>query len=207
MPDDRDLSSLSNVDPERLSRLWPRAGTPRAGNPDAPNDGSEEAHPLPEHVRWEPGELGDVLRHQLAAPLYFGGGGDEHELRFDAAPAPSHLVPSPAPRARPPTTLAALLSDPAPPVEALRRVKEWAKPAMQGYTDDLPREVAGVIYFAAIHAALARAGQRITHLPDGTLRKGAKWALRRPWLDPLTVAVLREGSAHLVPGTSDADEA
>src|SRR6185437_13333535 len=106
-----------------------------------------------------------------------------------------------APRTGPATTLAALLSDPAPPVEALRRVKEWAKPAMQGYADDLPREVAGVIYFAAIHAALARAGERITHLTDASLRKGARWALRRPWLDPECAGVFREALAHLGSGT------
>jgi hypothetical protein len=199
MPD-RDLSSLSSVDPERLSRLWPRADRLRAGNSEGANDAGESARPLLANVRWESGELGDVLRHQLAAS--FDTGDDGHEQRFAVA-GTTGATPMP----RPATTFAALLSDPSPHVEALRRVKEWAKPAMQGYADDLPREVAGVIYFAAIHAALARAGQRITHLPDGTLRKGAKWALRRPWLDPVTEAVLREGLAHLSAGTLEADEA
>jgi len=203
MPD-RDLSSLSHIDPERLSRLWPQAGLSRAGN----GIGSPAAHPAPAAppqpaaVRWEPAELGDVLRHQLAASLELGEDADEYTLRATAA-APAGAVP--APRAA--ATLAALLSDPSPPIDALRRVKEWAKPAMQDYADDLPREVAGVIYFAAIHAALARGGgERITHLPDGTLRKGARWALRRPWLDPVCATVLREGLAHLAAGSAEADQ-
>ena len=202
MPD-RDLSSLSHIDPERLSRLWPQAGLSRAGH----GIGSPAAHPVspaqpePVVVRWEPAELGDVLRHQLAASLEFGEDAEEHDLRFTAA---AQAGAAPAPRRA--ATLAALLSDPSPQVEALRRVKDWAKPAMQGYSDDLPREVAGVIYFAAIHAALARGGERITHLPDGSLRKGARWALRRPWLDPVCAAVLRDGLAHLDSGPAGASQ-
>jgi hypothetical protein len=200
MPD-RDLSSLSHIDPERLSRLWPQAGLSRAGNGDSAARPASGAPPKPAEVRWEPAELGDVLRHQLAASFELGNDANEQALRFTAEGAAGE---TPAPR--PGTTLAALLSDPAPPVEALRRVKEWAKPAMQGCADDLPREVAGVIYFAAIHAALARAGgERITRLPDGTLRKGARWSLRRPWLDPLLVAVFREGLSHLAPVQEEAE--
>src|SRR4051794_22504038 len=103
MPD-RDLSSLSNVDPERLSRLWPQPGLPRAGEPNAAAQPAGGAQPHPGVMRWEPAELGDVLRHQLAASLEFGDDADEHALRFTAA-GPADATPAP----RPGATLAALL--------------------------------------------------------------------------------------------------
>jgi hypothetical protein len=199
MPD-RDLSSLSNVDPERLSRLWPQAGPPRARNGNPVAHPAHASQPEPADVQWEPAELEDVLRHQLAAPFEFGEADDGDALRFTAT------APGAPPAPRRGSTLAALLSDPSPQIEALRRAKEWAKPAMHGHADDLPREVAGVIYFAAIHAALSRGGERITHLTDGALRKGARWALRRPWLDPLCAAVFGEGLAHLEAGGTELQE-
>src|SRR5688572_29121761 len=81
-------SDLSRVDAARLNALWPRGGTP-----DVPP--------------WRPGELGQVLRHQLAAS--FGAAGPV--------------------AGEPPGTAGDLLfRDAAPPVERLRQLKEWAKP-------------------------------------------------------------------------------
>jgi len=133
---------------------------------------------------WRPGDAADALRHQLAAPL-------------DAA-APA------GPAGPPPRTYADLLMrDTDPPAEQLRRVKDWAKPFMSRDDGEVPREVAGVLYFAAILAARLRR-QRISGLPDDRLRQAALWALRLPWLDP-GLAVVFQGAAALLGPTDSAE--
>src|SRR5687768_10590892 len=90
---------------------------------------------------WRQSDLGDVLCHQLAAKLDLG---------------------SPEGCVSPQTYGDLLLRDPTPSVEALRQVKEWAKPFMSRDDGDVPREVAGVLYFAAIFAARLRLDRRIS---------------------------------------------
>jgi hypothetical protein len=60
---------------------------------------------------------------------------------------------------------------------------------------DLPREVAGVLYFAAILATRLRLGERISEIPDERLRQAARWALQMPWLDEGLAGLFREGLA------------
>jgi hypothetical protein len=106
--------------------------------------------------------LGPLLRHQLAS----------------LAPA------APGTRAAQTFREILLTNRPAPEaLPALRQIKDWAKPQMSCYDGEVPREVAGVIYFAAILSARARFGERLSELGDDRLRAAAAWAQRQPWLD------------------------
>ena len=96
-----------------------------------------------------------------------------------------------------PCTYADLFAHAAPPTDVLRRVKDWAKPQMARHDAELPREVAGVIYFAAIVADRVRGTGTISELTDDRVRQGAKWALRLPWLDPGLADLFREAVAAL----------
>lgn len=165
-------ADLASADPCRLVRVWPSAVTPAVGTP-AEAPGADVG-------AWQPDELADVLRHQLSAPL--------------DPPAASETGPR--------TYAELLLTDADPPTELLVRVKDWAKPMMgtspcdpMSAEADLPTAVAGVVYFATIYAALVRKGERITQLPDATVRQGGRWALAQPWLDDRLVPLFRAGLA------------
>lgn len=148
---------LSAVDAERLSRLWPAVSTGEPG-----------ASPSPQ---WDPVELAEILRLQLATPV---------DPRADATAAGSFTG-----------TYHDLLFHPDPPVAPLLQVKECAKRMMSREGGELPREVAGVIYFAAVSAARLRGVQAVSELPDETLRRAAAWALRQPWLDASTTGLFK----------------
>ena len=133
---------------------------------------------------WSEKELGDILRHQLRAPLLFDLGklspAGEVELRHFAQ-AGGRIE-----------NFGDLLHHPAPPVELLSLVKEFGKSGRTGATG-LPQEIATVLYYASIAAALVHHGRRITRMDDKPLRDGLKWAADQPWVDDATRRVLREG--------------
>ena len=170
--------SLSEVDPGRLRLLWPHASAASAGGP--------AAVCCPEVVDLAPADFADSLRHQLAAPL-----DPQPDLGVDDDDAP--------------ITLADLLAHPAPPAEPLRRVKDWAKPHMGEHGGELPREVAGVLYFAAVAADRVRGSGRVSELSNDQVAAGAAWALRLPWLDAGAAELFRAAIAKLRPSTPRAD--
>lgn len=160
---------LSTIDPGRLSRLW-SAVVPPGSDGVGGRAPHEVAGPGAVACDLLPSDLAEILRHQLAAlldpPASFGPDGDA------------------------PITYGELLAVPAPPIAVLRRVKDWAKPMMSRDDGELPREVAGVLYFAAVAAARVRGAGPISDLPDERLRKGATWALRLPWFEDSGLVVL-----------------
>jgi hypothetical protein len=183
-PEPESYPGLSSADAGRLSRLWPRPG----GGDDGAGEGSSAlggAGVVPESdlppESWGEQDLAAVLRHQLAAPLREAGAKPRGEI----------------------VTLGDLLTHPAPPEDLLRRVKKWAKAGMPEDAEaggfPLPREVAGVLYFAAVAAALVRGGQPIARLEGPGVIKGARWALARRWLDEATASLFREALAGLEP--------
>jgi hypothetical protein len=138
---------------------------------------------------WSPEELGVILRHQLSVPLALDlGDPSEHAAN----------VPNAAPM--PPTTFADLLRQVDPPVAMLRRVKRFAKARKSDPNGPLPQEVATVLYYTAIAAAL-RCHHRITVMDDTGLRSGFEWVLRQVWVDGDTKSILEEalprGSQHV----------
>ena len=125
---------------------------------------------------WLPEELGPVMRFQLEAPLVDDLCGNSTEVRA--------RVERLAAAAKPPIrTFSDLLFHPAPPLELLVMVKDFAKAVRSEGDGRLPAEVATVLYYAAIAAALAHGHKKISELDDSTLRAGVNWALAWPWLD------------------------
>jgi hypothetical protein len=135
---------------------------------------------------WQPGELRDILQHQLAAPLAFD---------FSAEGVPISTAP---PAAGAIATFGELLAHPRPPLLLLEMTKDFAKRFGQP-GGALPEEVGKVLYYAAIFCALLRHQRRITTLDDDTLRTGAEWALRQDWLHASLAGLFREGMAALLP--------
>jgi len=133
----------------------------------------------------ETAELEAILQHQLAAPL-----------------APDLSVVDPAVRSRirewgeaagqQLNTFRDLFQHPRPPVELLELTKRFAKHCRNHPEHPLPEEVATVLYFLVLAAALVKCGSRISKLSDAALREGIVWALDQPWLDEATRKILQE---------------
>jgi hypothetical protein len=98
------------------------------------------------------------------------------------------------------SSFADLLHHPRPPLEMLRMTKRFAKAARHHPDSPLPPQVANVLYYASIAAALLRCGRRISELDDASLQKGLAWCTSRDWVDAPLRGLLREAEAGLVSG-------
>jgi hypothetical protein len=112
---------------------------------------------------WQPEELEVVLLCQLKAPAEFELG--------------HALVP---PEVR---TLQDLFEHPVPPLELLRRTKDFAKAHLADPETTLSQEVAATFYYASICLAMDRHGVRITQLSNRQLSEGLRWCLAQPWME------------------------
>lgn len=125
---------------------------------------SRDDAPLP----WNNADLAAMLRHQLHQPLGPSPTGED-----DGHATRPHLD---------------LFTQADPPLDRLVQVKNAAKAVPKTSKDAdnrLPRDVATVVYYAALAAArLHHPGQPITRLDDEAFRVGLDWALQLPWLDP-----------------------
>jgi hypothetical protein len=119
---------------------------------------------------WLPSELGAILAHELDTPIREAlDESSSAELKAEWAGADA--------------TVRKLLAHPTPPPSLLERLKEIAKASSVVDDGPLPKEVATVLYIAAIVAGL-RAGQKLSGLDDESLRQRVEWACRRRWIDP-----------------------
>ena len=126
--------------------------------------------------RYEPDELAGLLRHQLNVPVSFDLGGLS-EQEADTLSTQCHadgLVLK---------SLHDLFGHPHPPIELLEITKRYAKACRQDLDSPIPEEIAVVLYFASVAAALVRCHQRITNLDDTSLTQGIERVLALPWLD------------------------
>lgn len=98
-------------------------------------------------------------------------------------------------------TFGCLFADSKPPLELLCQVKDFAKINREHPDSALPKEIATMLDYASIVAALLRHGQRITSLDNSALGEGMTWAEEQPWLDEMTRALFEEGRAVLMGGT------
>jgi RNA polymerase sigma-70 factor (ECF subfamily) len=132
-----------------------------------------------------PADPADLLRQVLAAPLAL-------DLTVaEAAPAEGGGA-GPVPK-----TLGDLLRHPNPLPAWLELAKEFAKENRHDAESPLAPEVATLLYYASIAAALACCGRRITRHDDDTLRQGFRWGREQPWLDEATRGLLDEGLRRL----------
>ncbi len=80
------------------------------------------------------------------------------------------------------TTFGELLADPRPPLGLLQATKRFAKSHREHGSSLLPPQVATVLYYASIAAALVRCERRISDLSDAKLREGFDWCIARDWV-------------------------
>ena len=135
---------------------------------------------------WSPDELGAVLRHQLAAPLLV----DLSSLRRNTVAKVKTLAEAQGLVLK---SFGDLLRHPHPPVELLEITHRFAKACTLGRTGPLPRDIATMLYYAAIVAAMSRCGRRISRLADSEIRLGIQWALSRPWIEESLRGLFEEG--------------
>ena len=133
---------------------------------------------------WRPDELAAVFRHQMSVPMLVDLG--TLDLRANTklrimSEARGLLLKS----------FADLFQHPAPPIELLELVKDFAKANFDHPESGLPTEIASVLYYASISAALVRLDHRISKLPDNELAPGLRWAGQQPWLDENTKSLFR----------------
>ena len=105
---------------------------------------------------WLPGDLAEIWKHQLAAPL-------EIELKETSGTLTEHDRQRAAPR-----TFGDLLRDESPPMELLKLVKTLAK--KRRASGVFPAEIAAAIYYSTIAAAMSRHQARISELDDAALK-------------------------------------
>ena len=140
---------------------------------------------------WSETDLGDVLRHQWAAPLAVDLGGMEARQaeRLELLAASKGLLLR---------SFGDLMSNAHPPLALLELTKEFAKRCLHSPHAALPDDVARVMYFASIAAALAHAGRRISKLADDDIVAGIDWALSKSWVSDDARAVLKAGRDALL---------
>ena len=139
---------------------------------------------------WRPEELAAIFRHQMSAPVQVDLGnlcnGLAGRVKMSAE-AQGLLLKS----------FGDLLEHPNPPIELLMLVKEFAKASRNSPDSRIPYDVAAVLYFVCIAAAVVRCGRRISRLGDDELHEGFEWALAQTWLDDPTRAIFWEGLRSL----------
>ena len=135
---------------------------------------------------WNPAELAAILKHQLSAPIQVDLTAMEQRLAARlrlAAGAQGLLLKS----------FGDLLHHPNPPLELLKLTKDFAKACRLSLRGPLPREIATVLYFASIVAAMVRCQRRITRLSDADTRHGVEQCLAQNWLDAATRQLFDDG--------------
>ena len=139
---------------------------------------------------WRDDELGALLRHQMTAPMQV----DLINLERGLALKVRNLAEAQGLTLK---SFGDLLAHPNPPVELLKITKDFAKACRLSPRSPVPHEIASVLYFASIAAALVRCRRRITGLTNDALTEGFRWVLSQPWLDAPTRALTEESLLFL----------
>ncbi|NBC11337.1 MAG: hypothetical protein GVY24_06310 [Planctomycetes bacterium] len=127
----------------------------------------EGATPSPEV--WDASDYADIWRQQLDTPLVtITHRPEASEDRGEAS------------------TLGQLLDHPAPPGQLVRLLAQYAKSCVVQASDDLPEDVARVLYFLMVGVGRYRCEHDISSLSAEGLAEGLRWAAARDWLDAQT---------------------
>jgi hypothetical protein len=132
---------------------------------------------------WRADELAAIFRHQMSAPVLVDLG------TFDPRTATRLRILSEA-QGLLLRSFDDLFHHPAPPIELLVLVKDFAKANLDHPESGLPGEIAATLYYTSIAAALVRLDARISHLPDADLQSGLRSILEQAWLDEKTKGLL-----------------
>ena len=90
-------------------------------------------------------------------------------------------------------------------LELLRLAKDFAKANMDHPDGILPKEVAAVLYYASISAALLRLDERISQLKDADLERGLRWAKDQPWVNKQIQQLLADAIEKLNGGSGSGE--
>lgn len=139
-----------------------------------------------ENRLWSADDLRDVLDHQWTAPLAvdLAGLSQQNAERVETLATSKGLLLR---------SFGDLLEHPHPPLTLLVLTKEFAKRCLSSSNGVVPHDVARVLYFASIAAALDRCGLRITKLGDKQIADGMTWALSLDWIPSGARAILSAG--------------
>ena len=132
---------------------------------------------------WRADELASIFRHQMSAPVLVDLG------TFDPRTATRLRILSEA-QGLLLRSFDDLFHHPAPPIELLVLVKDFAKANLDHPESGLPGEIAAALYYTSIAAALVRLDARISQLPDADLQRGLRSILEQAWLDEKTKGLL-----------------
>ncbi len=135
---------------------------------------------------WTEHELGELLSHQLRAPLR----ADLAMLGGDAIDSLRSHTQGDGNRWE---TFAGVLFDDMPPIALLTLIKTFAKTHRSDAAGVLPNEIATTIYFLAIAAAAARHRQHITALTPKEVTDGFAWLAAQPWVDQRSRVLAEQG--------------
>jgi len=142
---------------------------------------------------WRPEDLAAMFRHQMSAPMLVDLGG------FDARTATKLRTLSDA-KGLLLKSFGDLFHHPSPPVELLELVKNVAKANLDHPESGLPGEIASVLYYSSIAAALVHLDTRISQLSNSDLKRGLRATAEQPWLDEKTKGLLAEALKKLSDG-------
>jgi hypothetical protein len=145
---------------------------------------------------WRADELAAIFKHQMAAPILVDLG------TFDSRTATRLRTQSEA-QGLLLKSFADLFHHPAPPIELLELIKDFAKANLDHPESGLPDEIATTLYYTSIATALVRLDTRITQLPDADLQRGLRWAMEQPWLDAPTKELLAQALNKISPGAKE----
>ncbi len=146
---------------------------------------------------WRPDELAAIFRHQMSAPMLVDLGS------FDPRTATRLRTLSEA-QGLLLKSFANLFHHPAPLIELLELVKDFAKANMDHPESGLPDEIATTLYYTSIAAALVRLDARISQLPDADLQRGLRWTMEQAWLDEKTKELLAKALEQISGGQKGA---
>ncbi len=125
---------------------------------------------------WRPDALAAIYRHQMSAPMVVGLG------TFDSRTATKLRTLSEA-QGLLLKSFADPFYHPAPLIELLELVKDFAKVNLDHPESGLPDEIATTLYYTSIAAALIRPDARISQLPEADLQCGFNWTMEQAWFD------------------------
>jgi hypothetical protein len=166
---DKLASSISTVSPDKLASLLDEDSSQRI---------------------WSEAELGAILKHQMAIPIAV-------DLSGQKKAAAQQLIAVCAGQGMLLKSYEDLFEHEHPPFELLKIIKDYAKTCLSAKNSPLPSEVASVLYYATIAAAMVRCRRRISTLTDDKLRKGFKWVLTRPWKDKAISKLVKQAMSSL----------